>query len=63
MKDPKFFKTMKLVTSVSLTNMHAFDPELRLRKYEGVEDILRQFYDIRLRMYEARKVFDLLEAV
>ncbi|GLD95333.1 hypothetical protein PINS_up003977 [Pythium insidiosum] len=48
-------KLFKLDSSLSTTNMHAFDASGKLVKYETSEDVLRTFFPIRLAMYEQRK--------
>ncbi|EPY54117.1 DNA topoisomerase II [Schizosaccharomyces cryophilus OY26] len=45
----------KIVRSQATSNMMAFDPSGRIKKYETVEEILRDFYEIRLRTYQRRK--------
>ncbi|TYZ59857.1 hypothetical protein PybrP1_005799 [[Pythium] brassicae (nom. inval.)] len=50
-------KLLKLESSVSTSNMHAFDGSGKLARYESSEDVLRAFFDIRLRVYAARKAF------
>ena len=47
---------MKLSTTVSCTNMHAFDSEGRIRHYENVYDLLRDFFVLRKSHYGKRKV-------
>merc|ERR1719220_2075785 len=42
---------------MSTTSMVLFDHLGRLKKYETVEEILREFYDLRLKMYEKRKAY------
>ena len=46
----------KLTKSIATSNLVAFDAEGRITKYAGVEDIMKEFYGIRLRFYEKRKV-------
>jgi DNA topoisomerase-2 len=46
----------KLSKTIATTNLVAFDPEGRITKYNTVEDILKEFYQIRLKFYEKRKV-------
>jgi DNA topoisomerase-2 len=46
----------KLAKTISTTNLVAFDPQGRIMKYESVEAILREFYTVRLSMYQKRKV-------
>lgn len=47
----------KLTSTVSLTNMVAFDPLGRIKRYEDPNDILRDFYFVRLEYYQKRKDF------
>jgi DNA gyrase/topoisomerase IV subunit B/DNA gyrase/topoisomerase IV subunit A len=49
------YKRFKLTTTLSLANMVAFDPQGRIKKYETVEQILSDFYYIRLEYYQKRK--------
>ncbi|XP_077169268.1 DNA topoisomerase 2-alpha isoform X2 [Paroedura picta] len=48
-------KVFKLQTSLSCTNMVLFDHVGCLKKYDTAEDILREFYELRLRYYGLRK--------
>lgn len=50
-------KMLKMTSSVSSTNMHMFNHECKLRKYAGVEDIIDEFYDVRLQTYSKRKKY------
>ncbi|KAI5294245.1 DNA topoisomerase 2 [Ascosphaera acerosa] len=52
------FKMSKVVAA---SNLVAFDPEGRITKYGGVEDIMKEFYLIRLKFYEKRKQYMLSE--
>ena len=54
-------KLLKLSTTVSCTNMHMFNAESKLHKYETVEEIIDDFYEIRLEIYRKRKAFQLEE--
>ncbi|KAL9015708.1 MAG: hypothetical protein Q9185_006903 [Variospora sp. 1 TL-2023] len=45
----------KLSKSVATSNLVAFDPEGRITKYASVEDILKEFYGVRIKFYEKRK--------
>jgi len=44
----------KLSSPMSLNNMHLFDADGRIQRYETPEDIVRAHVPIRLRLYEAR---------
>ena len=46
----------KLTRSVATSNLVAFDAEGRITKYASVEDIMKEFYNIRIKFYEKRKV-------
>lgn len=48
-------RLFKLQTTLTTTSMVLFDANGCLKKYESVEDILREFYDVRLRFYQKRK--------
>lgn len=50
----KFFKLQK---QISLNNMVLFDSKGCLRKYDSPLDILKEFYEVRLRMYGKRKEY------
>jgi DNA topoisomerase-2 len=50
----------KLSKSIPTSNLVAFDPEGRIHKYASVDDIMKEFYQIRLRFYQKRKVWFLL---
>lgn len=55
MSDEAIEKTMKLRSKISITNMHLFDAEGRIKKYPSAEDILKDFFITRVAMYEKRK--------
>ncbi|CAJ1382282.1 unnamed protein product [Effrenium voratum] len=48
-------KTLRLKSSIACTNMYLFDAKGKLKKYESPEEILRDFAEVRLGMYEKRK--------
>lgn len=49
------YAKFKLTGSLTNSNMHLFDTENRISKYFKPEDILREFFDLRLDFYERRK--------
>ena len=53
----KFEKFMKLVDSkrTNTSNMHLFNRDGQIKKYENAENILEEFYEIRREFYEKRK--------
>ncbi|KAJ5884702.1 DNA topoisomerase II eukaryotic-type [Penicillium taxi] len=51
----------KLSKQISTTNLVAFDPEGRITKYATVDDILKEFFTVRLKYYEKRKQYQLSE--
>ena len=48
-------KLLKLYTTNTTTNMHLFDANDTLQKYDKVTDIIDAYYDIRLKLYQTRK--------
>ena len=48
-------KLLKLFTTVSTTNMHMFNSDCKLHKYVTVNEIIDDFYGIRLAAYQKRK--------
>ncbi|KAK4226804.1 putative DNA topoisomerase 2 [Podospora fimiseda] len=47
----------KLTTTVSTTNLVAFDTNGMIRKYANAEDIMEEYYHYRLKMYGVRKKY------
>ncbi|OWB67653.1 hypothetical protein B5S30_g3016 [[Candida] boidinii] len=45
----------KLTTTISTSNMVAFDPQGRIKKYDHVNQILEDYYHVRLDYYQRRK--------
>lgn len=52
-----FRRTFKLCESIDTSNMHAFDKSYFLRRYEKADDILKEFYDLRLEYYVKRQKY------
>jgi DNA topoisomerase-2 len=48
-------KTLKLTAALSTTNMYLFDARQKLRKYETINDILEDYYPVRLAAMERRR--------
>jgi DNA topoisomerase-2 len=48
-------KRFKMTTVINTTNMVCFDHEGRIRKYNNVEEIVQDFYELRLQYYRKRK--------
>ena len=55
-------KLLKLYSTSSTTNMNLFNYEDKLKKYENVEEIIDDYYQIRLEFYEDRKDY-MIEAL
>lgn len=47
----------RLSSKINTSNMICFDAEQKIKKYETAEEILEEFYPIRLIYYQKRKVF------
>lgn len=52
-----FHRVFKLTGIIKTDNMHAFDGSNTLRRYEKANDILKEFYDLRLSFYVKRKEY------
>ncbi|KAG0580579.1 hypothetical protein KC19_4G184100 [Ceratodon purpureus] len=52
-------KKFKLTTTISTSNMHLFDAKGLIKKYDTPEQILEEFYHIRLELYVKRKAVQL----
>ena len=52
-------KLLKLYTTHSITNMHLFDANEHLRKFENVTDIVEEYYGVRLGLYDKRKKYQI----
>lgn len=50
-------KLLKIYTTNTTTNMHLFDSDDTLQKYEKVSDIIDSYYDVRLKLYQTRKEY------
>jgi DNA topoisomerase-2 len=50
-------KLLKLYTTNTTTNMHLFDADDKLKKYERVEEIIDDYFETRLKMYHIRKEY------
>ncbi|KAK9128716.1 hypothetical protein Syun_017513 [Stephania yunnanensis] len=54
-KQEGLMKKFKLTTSISTSNMHLFDTNGVIKKYDAPEQILEEFFHLRLQFYEKRK--------
>ena len=50
-------KMLKLFTTNTTSNMHLFDAEEKLKKYETVQSIIDDYYETRLKLYNTRKEY------
>ena len=48
-------KRFKISTTIATSNMVCFDKEGRIRRYSSPEEILRDFFPLRLEFYQKRK--------
>jgi DNA topoisomerase-2 len=55
-EDAGLLKTFKLTSNILTSNFVCFDREGKIKKYESAEEILHDFYEIRLEYYKKRKV-------
>jgi len=51
------YKLLKLTTTVTTTNMHLFDKDCKLKKYDNIPQIIDDFYEVRMATYITRKAY------
>ncbi len=51
------YKAFKLTTHIPMTQFVCFDANCKLRKYKNELEILEEFFDLRLVMYQKRKTY------
>jgi DNA topoisomerase-2 len=51
----ELYTKLKLVSRISTNNMWLYDPNGMIKKYHSPQDILNEFYQVRLDMYTKRK--------
>ncbi|KAF7702772.1 DNA topoisomerase 2 [Cucumispora dikerogammari] len=54
-EEEDLLKHFKLVSTIAVTNMVLFDKNGKIKKYETVKQILSEYFDVRLYLYEKRK--------
>jgi DNA topoisomerase-2 len=50
-------KLMKLTTTIKTSNIHMFDENCKLKKFEDVHELIRGYYPVRLAAYGKRKTY------
>jgi len=50
-------KTFKLVSSINLSNIVAFDSNHQIKKYASINTILEEYCQLRLNLYDSRKTY------
>jgi DNA topoisomerase-2 len=51
----ELYTKLKLISRISINNMWLYDPSDMIKKYSNSQDILNEFYQVRLDMYIKRK--------
>ena len=54
-------KLLKLYTTESATNMHLFGSNEKLKKYNSVQEIIDEYFEVRLSYYQKRKAYQIKE--
>ncbi|KAJ8655655.1 hypothetical protein O0I10_008744 [Lichtheimia ornata] len=54
-EDIGLLKALKIQSTIATTNIVCFDKDGRLKRYSGPEDVMREFYPLRLEYYSKRK--------
>ncbi|KAK1370457.1 DNA topoisomerase 2 [Heracleum sosnowskyi] len=61
-KQEGLLKKFNLTTTISTSNMHLFDPKGVIKKYDNPEQILEDFYHVRLDLYKKRRASQLIKS-
>lgn len=56
-KDNNLEKLLKITSKLSVSNMHLFNEEGAIQKYSSVNQIIKEFFKIRMEFYEKRKKY------
>jgi len=51
------YKLLKLSTTITTTNMHLFDKDCKLKKYDTIQQIIDEFFEVRMSIYTTRKSY------
>lgn len=54
-EDMGLLKALKMTNNINTTNIVCFDQNGKIKKYSSAEDILKEFYELRLEYYAKRK--------
>ncbi|PHZ15501.1 DNA topoisomerase II [Rhizopus microsporus ATCC 52813] len=54
-EDVGLLTAFKITSTINTTNIVCFDKNGKIKRYDGPEEILREFYDLRLEFYAKRK--------
>jgi DNA topoisomerase-2 len=57
LSEKELVQKFKLTKKISITNMHLYDKDDKIKKYHNVNDILQEFYHVRLEGYTKRKEY------
>ena len=57
LSEKELVQKFKLIKKISITNMHLYDKDDKIKKYSNVNDILKEFYYVRLEGYTKRKEY------
>ncbi|VVU95118.1 DNA gyrase/topoisomerase IV, subunit A [seawater metagenome] len=50
-------KKLKLIRKINITNMHLFNADGTIKKFSNAMEIIKEYYDERLKMYYSRKEY------
>jgi len=53
----RLIETFKLETYLSISNMHLFNKDGQIHRYESIDEIINEFVEVRLEFYEKRKEY------
>ena len=57
--EEKLLRLFKLISPIHTSNMHLFDATGTIKKFHTPEDVIEEYYPVRLNLYEDRKNYEL----
>ena len=61
LSDADVEKILRLTSTLSISNMHLFNGDSRLHKFASVQEIIHEFFGVRMAMYVKRKEYQLAD--
>ncbi|MBA42813.1 MAG: hypothetical protein CMF62_02250 [Magnetococcales bacterium] len=56
-KNNELEKKLKLTKSVNISNMHLYNKDGFIQKYQNIQEVMKEYYDFRMNIYDKRKAY------